>query len=121
MYSLILAYLNDYLEPEDMASASGGLIFINGVGAIGGPIATGWLMGVVGPNGFWLFIAALMLAIASYSLYRMTQRVATPVEDTAAYVAVMPTATPVAVEAAQEWAIEQAEDSDPGPETVRNQ
>lgn len=121
LYSLILAYLNDYLQPEDMAAASGGLVFINGLGAIGGPIATGWLMGVVGPKGFWLFVTILMLCIASYALYRMTQREATPVDETGAYVSVLPTATPVAVEAAQEWAIEQAEDGENTGEEVGNQ
>ncbi|MEL7115316.1 MAG: MFS transporter [Pseudomonadota bacterium] len=121
LYSLLIAYLNDYLDPEDMASASGGLIFINGLGAISGPILTGWLMETMGAEGFWLFIAVLMLAVASYSLYRMTQRAAVPVDETAAYVAVMPTVTPVAVEAAQEWAIEQAEDVDNTAEEVGNQ
>ena len=112
LYSLLIAYLNDYLDPEDMAAASGGLIFVNGMGAITGPVITGWLMGVVGPPGFWLFVAVLMLTMAGYALYRMTQRAAIPVDETAAYVSVMPTASQVAVEAAQEWAIEQAEDAD---------
>ena len=45
LYSLLIAYTNDYLEHEDMAAASGGLMFINGLGAIAGPLITGWLMG----------------------------------------------------------------------------
>lgn len=53
-----------------------------------------------------------MLAIASYALYRMTQRAAPSVEDTASYKAVLPTSSPVWVEAAGEWAIEQAEDNE---------
>ncbi|WP_425052527.1 MFS transporter [Psychromarinibacter sp. S121] len=109
LYSLLIAYLNDYLQPEDMAAASGGLMFVNGVGAIAGPLVTGWLMGTFGSHAFWLFIATLMLTLTAYSLYRMTQRAAIPVDETAAYVGVMPTASPVAVEAAQEWAIEQSE------------
>ncbi len=110
LYSLLIAYLNDYLDPDDMAAASGGLIFVNGLGAITGPIITGWLMTVAGPDrGFWLFIAVLMLAIAGYAAYRMTQRPAPSVEEAAAYVAVAPTASQVAVEAAQEWALEHAE------------
>jgi len=110
LYSLLIAYTNDFLEPEDMAAASGGLIFINGMGAISGPIITGWFMGLIGPGGFWAFIAILMLLMAAYALYRTTQRAAIPVEDTAAYVGVFPAATPVALEVAQEWAIEAAED-----------
>jgi MFS family permease len=110
LYSLLIAYLNDYLQHEDMAAASGGLIFVNGLGAISGPVITGWLMGAIGPQGFWMFIAVLMLAMAGYALYRMTQRAAIPVDETAAYVGLSPTSSAVAIEAAQEWAIEQAED-----------
>ncbi|MDF0601406.1 MFS transporter [Psychromarinibacter sp. C21-152] len=109
LYSLLIAYLNDYLEPDDMAAASGGLVFVNGVGAIIGPFFTGWLMGAFGAHAFWLYVAVLMVAVAGYSLYRMTQRPAIPVDETAAYVSVMPTASPVALEAAQEWAIEHSE------------
>ncbi len=111
LYSLLIAYLNDYLDPDDMAAASGGLIFINGLGAIAGPVLTGWLMNTLGPAaGFWGFVATLMLAIAIYAAYRMTQRASTPVDETGAYVSVMPTATAVAVEVATEWAIDNADD-----------
>ncbi len=110
LYSLLIAYLNDYLAVENMAAASGGLIFINGIGAIGGPLVTGWLMEWVGPQGYWLFISSLLAMMVAYAAYRMTQRSAVPVDETGVYVGVLPTASPVAVEAAQEWAIEQAED-----------
>jgi len=73
---------------------------------------TGWLMDWAGPQGYWLFIAVLLLALVAYAAYRMTQRAAVPVDETGVYVSVLPTASPVAVEVAQEWAIEQAEDVD---------
>ncbi len=112
LYSLLIAYMNDYLAPEDMAGASGAMIFVNGVGSVAGPVVTGWLMGVIGANGFWLFIAVLMFAVAAYATYRMTQRTGVPVDETGAYVAVMPTASPVAFESAQEWVVEQAEEAE---------
>jgi MFS family permease len=110
LYSLLIAHTNDFLEPDEMASSSGGLIFINGIGAVGGPLIAGWLMGAFGPAGYWLLQAVLMLSIVAYAAWRMTRRASVPVEDTAAYVTVMPSSTPVASEVAQEWAIEQAED-----------
>lgn len=106
LYSLVIAYLNDYLQPEDMAAASGGLIFINGLGAISGPVVVGYLMGVIGPHGFWLVVSLLMLLIATYALYRMTQRAGTPVDETAPYKSILPTSTPVVIDAAGEWAVE---------------
>ena len=106
LYALLLAYTNDYLQPEDMAAASGGMLFLNGVGAIIGPLVTGWMMGLIGPQGFFLLIAALMLSLACFTAYRMTQRAPIPVQDTVSYAPVLPTASPVAVEVAQEIAIE---------------
>ncbi|MFK7870291.1 MAG: MFS transporter [Roseobacter sp.] len=106
LYSLLIAHTNDYLEHEDMAAASGGLIFINGLGAILGPLTTGYMMEYAGPAGFYVFTASLFVALALYAAYRATVRGAVPVEETGAYVAVTPSYTPVAMEYAQEYAIE---------------
>ncbi len=111
LYSLLIAHANDFLEHEDMAAASGGLVFINGMGAIAGPLITGWLMGdaIFGPPGFFLFIAALLFLMGGYAMYRMTQRAAIPVDETGTMSPLYPTASPVALEVAQEVAIEAAE------------
>ncbi len=76
LYSLLIAYTNDFLGKEDMAAASAGLIFLNGLGAIFGPIATGWIMEQAGPNGYFLFICLLFAALAGYAAWRMTRRAA---------------------------------------------
>ncbi len=112
LYALLLAYTNDYLPPEDMPAASGGLVFTFGVGAIVGPLMTGWLMQRIGPNTYWLFICATFSTIAVYALYRMTQRSALPASETESYIGVIPTASPVAVEAASAWVVEQAENDE---------
>jgi MFS family permease len=114
LYSLLIAHTNDFLNPEDMASASGGLVFINGLGAILGPIITGWMMGTaLGPGAFYLFTAALFVALAFYASYRATQRKGVPVEETGDYVPLTASATATAVEYAQEIASEASqEDAD---------
>ncbi|WP_435141647.1 MFS transporter [Pseudopelagicola sp. nBUS_19] len=106
LYSLLIAHTNDFLDTEDMAAASGGLVFVNGLGAIAGPVVTGWIMETMGPSGFFAFLAVLLFALGGYAAYRTTRRAAPSVEDTAIYAPVMPSATLVAVEVAQEVAIE---------------
>ncbi|PJE37144.1 MFS transporter [Pseudooceanicola lipolyticus] len=108
LYSLLIAHTNDFLQHEDMAAASGGLVFINGLGAVAGPLVTGWLMGdqVFGASGFFLLLLVLLFAMVAYSGYRMTQRPSVPVSDTGTMSPMSPTSTPVAVEFAQELAIE---------------
>ena len=71
LYALLIAYCNDYLDREDMAAASGGLLFINGLGAIAGPVVTGFLLDAAGPGAFWGLIAGTMLVLAAYAWWRM--------------------------------------------------
>jgi MFS family permease len=95
VYALLIAYTNDFLPREEMAAASAGLIFLNGFGAIFGPVITGWMMETVGPRGFFLFIGILYVLLAAYALYRMSRRAAPSV--TGAFRGVTQGASPVAV------------------------
>ena len=108
LYSLIIAYTNDFLQPSDMAAASGGLLFINGLGAMLGPVVLGTLMTRFGADAFFGYVAVLFALIALYALYRMTRRAAPSVKETSSYAPVLPTGSPVALEVAQGIAIERA-------------
>jgi len=114
LYALLIAYTNDYLQPEDMAGASAGLIFVNGIGAIVGPFAIGWMLTAFGPAGFWMFMTAVMAAVALYAAWRMTRRASAYAVnddyDAVSYAPLTPAASPVAVEAAQELYVEAAEE-----------
>ena len=110
LYSLLIAHANDFIEYEDMASAAAGLLFVNGVGAVSGPIIIGYAMNAFGPEIFFVIIALLMATLAIYAGYRMTQRAT--VSDTSSYAAVLPNSTGVAVEIAQEFAFEVTNDDE---------
>lgn len=98
IYALLIAYTNDFLDTADMAAASAGLLLINGTGSVFGPILTGWLMASMGPEGFWIYMAALLAGLALYGGWRMTQR-ATPDVDQS-FAVLSPSATTFAVETA---------------------
>ncbi len=109
LYSLIIAHTNDFLANEDMASASGGLIVLNGVGAAGTPIFVGYLMQEFGSAAFLVFIAVMMGLIAAYAMYRMTVRPARSAEETGPMAPIsMVSSTQVSAEIAQEYVTEQA-------------
>lgn len=115
LYALLIAYTNDYLESEDMAAASGGLIFVNGIGAIAGPPIMGTLMAQIGPGGFWLFLSVILAALTAYGLWRMTQRptvyAGEEEYEAVSYATILPgAASVVAVETAQELYAEAAEE-----------
>lgn len=119
LYALLIAYTNDYLETDDMAAASGGLLFVNGTGAIVGPIITGWAMNVFGAVGFWVYLMTVMLILSAYVSYRMTQRRSLYAKDgeydPVAYAPIIPTVTPIAAEVAQEIYADNAEIDDETP------
>jgi MFS family permease len=100
LYSVLIAYTNDFLGKDQMAAASAGLIFLNGFGAIFGPLASGWLIGNVGPGGFFLFMGVLFAALAGYAAWRMTRRAAPARSQGAA--AMNPNASALAVGAVLE-------------------
>lgn len=108
LYSLLIAYTNDYLEHDQMASASGGLILLNGLGAMGSPIAVGYVMDQAGPGGFFLFMAAGLAATAGYALWRMTRRPTRTAVETGPIVPMTPVASAVAADIAWEVAAEEA-------------
>lgn len=122
LYSLLLAYANDYLETDQMAAASGGLLFINGCGAMSGPVVVGYVMERFGIHWFFITIATLMSLICLYGIYRVTQRTydIAP-EDAAPHVAVTSRITPMGAEIALEAADEaQSESDDPAPNESAN-
>ncbi len=95
LYSLLIAHTNDFLAKEEMAAASARLIFLNGFGAIFGPLASGYLMELVGARGYFLFLALLFAWLAGYAGWRMAQRAA-PV-DHGAFSGLSPNASSLAV------------------------
>ena len=100
LYSLLIAVTNDYVSKEDMPGASAGMLFINGFGAIFGPLISGALMGVVGKSGYFLYLGIFFVALGVYAAWRQTRR-AGPTEH-ASYTIVAPSATSLAVGIVQE-------------------
>lgn len=109
LYSLLVAYTNDYLDSDQMAAASGGLLFVNGLGAIVGPLVIGWLMSVIGPSGFFLYIILLTAFLSAYAMWRMTQRPSIPASETGPFAPVSPVVSAATVEAVYSEMAEQAE------------
>ncbi len=112
LYSLLIAYANDYLEQDQMPAASGGLLFINGVGAMSGPAIVGALMNAYGSEYFFVFTSALMLIICAYGTYRTSVRQSTSVDDAAPYMPITSRSTQIAAEIAIDAIDEEANDED---------
>lgn len=110
LYALVIAHTNDYTRSDQMAAASGRLVFLNGVGAMFGPVAVGFMMSEVGPAGFWMVMGLCMAPLGGYAFYRITRRARASVLEVSAYAPANPRGAAVAAEMAQEVAQDIAHD-----------
>ncbi len=108
LYSVVIAYTNDYLAHEKMSSAAGGLVFMSGVGGVIVPVLTGQLMSIFGPESLLLCMWIIFITITVYGLYRSTKRAILDIDSSTTHIAIMPQATNHAVEISQEAAIEES-------------
>lgn len=102
LYSLAIAHTNDYLDYDQMLGGSSKLVFVNGVGAVAGPILVGLLMTNLGAYAFFAYAAFIHIALGGFALWRMTRRATVAAEDRADFVHVAVRATPVATATAIE-------------------
>ena len=74
MFTLNLAYVNDFIDKERFVAAGAGLQIIFGIGAMGGPILCSIFMNTLGPNGFFIYLAIVHILIGLFGMYRITKR-----------------------------------------------
>jgi len=74
LFTLNLAYINDYISKEKFVAAGGGMQIIFGLGAIMGPFTCSLLMNKFGNNGFFVHLMFFHLIIGVFGLYRITKR-----------------------------------------------
>ena len=74
LFSLNLAYVNDFLPKEKFVSAGAGLQIIFGLSAMSAPFLCSFFMKEFGPNGFFIFLFIFQTIIVIFGIYRMTKR-----------------------------------------------
>ena len=74
LFTLNLAYVNDYMEKAKFVSAGAGMQIIFGFGAMMGPFLCSTLMSAFGTNGFFIYLLIFHLIIGLFGLYRITRR-----------------------------------------------
>jgi len=74
MFTLNLAYVNDFIQKEKFVAAGAGLQIIFGIGAMGGPFLASIFMNIYGTNGFFIYLAIFHLLIGLFGMYRITKR-----------------------------------------------
>ncbi|NNE96779.1 MAG: MFS transporter [Acidimicrobiales bacterium] len=86
LYSLGIAYTNDWLPSEEIVGAAGQLVFTNGLGAVAGPFLAAGLISAFGNQAFFLAIAAAHGILLAYLGFRIVSRDGLPVDRQADFV-----------------------------------
>lgn len=86
IFGMAAAHANDYAQPDEFVSVSGGLLLIYGIGSVIGPSVAPVVMSIAGPSAMFAYTSVVQGLLAVYGLYRLTQRDAP--EDSADYVAI---------------------------------
>ena len=74
LFTLTLAYINDYIPKEKFVAAGAGLQIIFGIGAMLGPIVCTLLMTKFGTNGFFIHLFIFHILIGLFGMFRITKR-----------------------------------------------
>ncbi len=74
LFSLNLAYVNDFLPKEKFVSAGAGMQIIFGISAMTAPFICSFFMEKFGTNGFFIFLFIFQIAIGLFGIYRLTKR-----------------------------------------------
>lgn len=93
IYPIAVAQLIDQLHPDEIVAGSADMLVVQGAGSAVAPILAGVIMHNVGDQGLPLYIAAIMVLLAGYAIYRR-RRVSVLVSgDTAHFEPMTPTSS----------------------------
>ena len=97
MYSLAVAHINDFIQPDEIVGVSATVQFIVGIGAIIGPISASLFMNIIGADGFFVFLFFTHLILGLFGIYRMSKR-AKPDDLESQYVPLPGNISPIGME-----------------------
>ncbi|SDD96976.1 MFS transporter [Rhodospira trueperi] len=83
LYPLAIALANDWIDPQDLVPASGGLLLAYSVGAVAGPIIASVLMDLMGPSGLFVLVVGVGVVVAAFTWMRLMVRESVPMEEQA--------------------------------------
>ena len=74
VYPVAVAHLVDQLDQSQVLEGCSGLLFLNGVGAVFGPLIAGGLMTQAGAGSLPLYFALMQMALCIYAVYQRNRR-----------------------------------------------
>ena len=70
-YAVVISHMNDFLEKDEIVSASSTLTLVNALGMVAGPMLASGFMAYFGPYGFFIYMIVVYSAVAPYNYFRI--------------------------------------------------
>ncbi len=86
IYPIAVALVNDKLHHHQIVAASAGLLLSHGLGSCFGPILGSAAISIVGPDGLFLFIGAMLVFLTLFTIWRIMAGKWVPVSEQEAFV-----------------------------------
>ena len=70
-YAVVISHMNDFLEKDEIVSASSTLTLVHALGMVAGPMLASGFMAYFGPYGFFIYMIVVYSAVAPYNYFRI--------------------------------------------------
>ena len=70
-YAVVISHMNDFLEKDEIVSASSTLTLVNALGMVAGPMLASGFMAYFGTYGFFIYMIVVYSVVAPYNYFRI--------------------------------------------------
>ena len=70
-YAVVISHMNDFLEKDEIVSASSTLTLVNALGMVAGPMLASGFMAYFGPYGLFIYMIVVYSIVAPYNYFRI--------------------------------------------------
>jgi MFS family permease len=112
-YAVVISHMNDFLEKEEIVSASSTLTLVNALGMVTGPMLASGFMAYFGAYGYFIYMIVVYAIVAPYNFARIrVGRTSDIYEDNTPSMIVPRTASPVGMQLATDQIINKIEEEE---------
>jgi len=112
-YAVVISHMNDFLEKEEIVSASSTLTLVNALGLVTGPMLASASMAFFGPYGFFIYMILVYTFVAIYNFHRIRiGRTSDIYEDNTPSMIVPRTTSPIGMQLATDQIITKIEEDE---------
>ena len=112
-YAVVISHMNDFLEKEEIVSASSTLTLVNALGMVTGPMLASGFMAYFGAYGYFIYMIVVYAIVAPYNFARIrVGRTSDIYEDNTPSMIVPRTTSPVGMQLATDQIINKIEEEE---------